>query len=106
MRLPSGLNVALNTASSWPLSGSPIGVPLAASQIRAVLSQDAVTMRWPSELNAALVTAPSCPLSGPPIGLPLAASQIVVVLSGSAFVARAARRGRFWPPSPIARFHA
>ena len=45
MRVPSGLNAALDTASSWPLSGSPIGWPLAASQIRAVLSSDAVTMR-------------------------------------------------------------
>ena len=57
MRLPSGLNAALSTALSWPLSGSPIGLPVAASQSRAVLSSDAVTMRLPSGLNAALYTA-------------------------------------------------
>ena len=99
MRLPSGLNAALDTAvlmaserladrlagrgvpqprrlvigrgddalavgaerraahrSSWPLSGSPIGLPVAASHSRAVLSEDAVTMRLPSGLNAALRT--------------------------------------------------
>ena len=54
MRLPSGLNAALGTISSWPLSGWPIGLPVAASQTRAVLSRDAVTMRLPSGLNAAL----------------------------------------------------
>src|SRR5580693_1809038 len=52
-RLPSGLKAALNTLSSWPLSGSTIGWPVAASHIRAVLSQEAVTMRLPSGLNAA-----------------------------------------------------
>ena len=57
MRLPSGLNAALITASSWPVSGSPIGLPVSASHTRAVLSQDAVTMRLPSGLNAALITA-------------------------------------------------
>ena len=54
MRLPSGLNAALITASVWPESGSPICLPLSASHSRAVLSQDAVTMRLPSGLNAAL----------------------------------------------------
>ena len=88
MRLPSGLNAALYTASSWPLSGSPIGLPLAASQIRAVLSIDAVTMRLPSGLNAALHTASSWPLSGSPIGLPLSASQTRAVLSEDAVTMR------------------
>ena len=48
MRLPSGLNAALATAAVWPVSGSLIGLPLSASHSRAVLSQDAVTMRLPS----------------------------------------------------------
>ena len=38
MRFPSGLNVALDTKSVWPLNGSPIGWPVAASHSRAVLS--------------------------------------------------------------------
>jgi hypothetical protein len=41
MRLPSGLNAALATAFSWPTSGAPIGLPVAASHSRAVLSEDA-----------------------------------------------------------------
>src|ERR1700720_2269222 len=56
MRLRSGLNAALHTACSWPVSGSPIGSPVAASQTRAVASQEAVTIREPSALNAALFT--------------------------------------------------
>ena len=36
--------------------GSPIGLPLAASHTRAVLSQEAVTTRWPSGLNCAELT--------------------------------------------------
>ena len=62
-------------------SGSPIGLPVAASQTRAVLSSDAVTMRLPSGLNAALSHHSSWPLSGSPIGLPVAASQTRAVLS-------------------------
>ncbi len=49
MRAPSRLNAALSTACVWPLSGSPVGFPDAASQICAVLSKDVVTMRFPSE---------------------------------------------------------
>jgi hypothetical protein len=48
MRWPSGLNAALNTRSAWPVSGSPIGLPVAASHSRVVASEDAVTMRLPS----------------------------------------------------------
>ena len=70
------------------MSGSPIGFPVAASQIRAVLSKDAVTMRLPSGLNAALITASSWPLSGSPTGLPLSASQIRAVLSKDAVTMR------------------
>ena len=75
MRLPSGLNAALVTASVWPVSGSPICLPLSASHSRAVLSADAVTMRLPSGLNAALHTPSVWPASGSPIGLPLSASH-------------------------------
>ena len=59
LRLPSGLNAALDTMSLWPLSGPPIGWPVATSQMRAVLSRDAVTMRVPSGLNVALNTQSS-----------------------------------------------
>ena len=44
MRRTSGLNAALSTNSVWPVSGWPIGLPVAASHSLAVLSQDAVTM--------------------------------------------------------------
>ena len=37
-RCPSGLNTTLFTASVWPVSGSPIGWPVSASQSRTVLS--------------------------------------------------------------------
>ena len=56
MRLPSGLNAALHTRSSWPLSGSLIVSLVSMSHRRAVLSKDAVTTRLPSGLNAALFT--------------------------------------------------
>ena len=45
---------ALTPQLPWPVSGAPIGLPVAASHSRAVLSADAVTMRLPSGLNAAL----------------------------------------------------
>ena len=48
---------ARDTLAPWPVSGSPIGLPVSASHSRAVLSPDAVTMRLPSGLNAALHTA-------------------------------------------------
>ena len=54
--LPVGAERRARHWTSWPLSGSPIGSPVAASQTRAVLSLDAVTMRLPSGLNAARVT--------------------------------------------------
>ena len=54
--------------------GSPIGVPVAASHTRAVLSSDAVATRAPSGLNAALLTVPSCCM-GSPIGAPVTASH-------------------------------
>ena len=66
---------------SWPLSGSPIGLPVSASHSRAVLSSDAVTMCLPSGLNAALPKGTSWPLSGSPIGLPVSASHSRAVSS-------------------------
>ena len=70
------------------MSGLPMGLPVAASQTRAVLSKDAVTTRRPSGLNAALLTTSSWPLSGSPIGLPVAASQMRAVRSEVAVTMR------------------
>src|SRR5262245_14043662 len=81
MRLPSGLNAAPSTRSAWPLSVSPVGLPVSASHSRAVLSQDAVRMRLPSGLKLALFTPSVWPLSDPPIGLPVSASHRRAVLS-------------------------
>ena len=50
MRDPSGLKAAENTDSSWPRR-TAISLAVAASQMRAVLSYDAVTMRDPSGLK-------------------------------------------------------
>ncbi len=63
------------------------GLPVAASQTRAVLSSDAVTMRVPSGLNCALLTPRSCPESVAR-GLPVAASQTRAVLSYDAVTMR------------------
>jgi hypothetical protein len=52
-RDPSGLNTALETASSCPRR-TAISLPVAASQIRAVLSEEAAMMRDPLGLNAAV----------------------------------------------------
>jgi hypothetical protein len=82
MRLPSGLNATLETESVWPVSGSPIGLPVSVSHSCAVLS-DAVTMRLLSGLNAALETASVWPVSGSPIGLPVPASYSRAVLSNA-----------------------
>ena len=57
---------------------SPIGWPLAASQMRACC-QDAVTMRVPSGLNSARNSPHG--RGAAPIGLPVAASQMRAVLS-------------------------
>jgi hypothetical protein len=51
MRLPSGLNAALYTASEWPRN-SPIGFPLSAFHSRAVVSKDAVRGHDLVELRA------------------------------------------------------
>ena len=47
MRLPSGLNATLITSSVWPVSGAPIGWPVAASHSRTVLSPLPEAMRVP-----------------------------------------------------------
>ena len=60
MRVPSGLNAALDIWSVWPLSSSR-GVPSCASQTFAVRSQLPVTMRVPSGLKATLSTPPVWP---------------------------------------------
>ena len=52
--MPSGLNATLDTASVWPVSGSPTGWPVAASHSRTVLSPLPEAMRVPSGLNATL----------------------------------------------------
>ena len=87
MRAPSGENAALSTLSSWPLR-TAIALPVFASQIRVVLSSDAVTTRAPSGENAASTTLPSWPIRTA-IGLPVFASQIRVVLSSDAVTTRA-----------------
>ena len=55
IRLPSRLNEALNTLSTWPFIEA-IKRPLREFHSRAVLSCDAVTIRPPSGLNEALNT--------------------------------------------------
>ncbi len=62
-------------------------LPVAASQMRAVLSSDAVTMRDPSGLNAAEFTIASWPRRTA-IALPVAASQMRAVLSSDAVTMR------------------
>ena len=52
MRDPSGLKAAERTSPSWP-PRTATALPVTASQTRAVLSSDAVTMRAPSGLKAA-----------------------------------------------------
>jgi hypothetical protein len=82
MRRPSGENAALRTfplsssegkPSPWPEKTTSC-TPLAASQMRAVRSLEAVTMRRPSGENATLRTLRSWPESTV-IGLNVAASQ-------------------------------
>ena len=54
IRLPSELNVTLDTGSVVVIGG-PIGFPVPASHCRTVLSQLPETIRDPSELNATLL---------------------------------------------------
>jgi hypothetical protein len=61
--------------------------PVLASHTRAVLSEEAVTMRNPSGLNTALRTGPLCSLRILS-GSPLLASQILAVLSSEAVTTR------------------
>jgi hypothetical protein len=59
-REPSGLKAAELTQLSWPRR-TAISLTVAASQMRAVLSNDIVTMRKPSGLKAADNTLSSWP---------------------------------------------
>ena len=59
--LPSGLNATAVTASVR--NGGPMGLPVAASQSRAVLSSLPVTTALPSGLNATALTAPCAPVA-------------------------------------------
>ena len=68
--MPSGLNATPDTASLCPVSGSPRGFPVVASQRITVLSLDAEASVLPSGLNATPFTGPLCPASGSPRGLP------------------------------------
>ncbi len=86
MREPSGLKAAEITPLSWPLRIA-IAFPVAASQTRAVLSEDAVTMRDPSGLKAAETTA-LLVAAEDAIALPVAASQTRAVLSSDAVTMR------------------
>ena len=85
MRRPSGLNAALLTLAWWPVR-TRSSWPLSASQMRAVLSVEAVTMRRPSGLNAALLTLAWWPVDRS--SWPLSASQMRAVLSVEAVTMR------------------
>src|SRR5262249_13596068 len=74
------------TPSSWPRR-TAICLVVAATQMRAVLSSDAVTMRAPSGLKAADRTGPSWPRRTA-ISFAAAASQIRAVLSHDAVTMR------------------
>ena len=52
-----------------------MGLPVAASQRRRVLSLEPETMQRPSGLKATELIMPVCPFRGEPMGLPVAASQ-------------------------------
>ena len=86
MRVPSGLKAAELHRSRVPRR-TAISLPVAASQMRAVLSSDAVTMRVPSGLKAADVTTLSWPRRTA-ISVPVAASQIRAVWSLDAVTMR------------------
>ncbi len=58
-----------------------MGLPVAASQRRRVLSKEPETRRLPSGLKATDCTRSVCPWRGGPMGLPVAASQRRRVLS-------------------------
>src|SRR5258705_379406 len=72
MVFPSGLNATLRTVAVGPVSGGPIGWPVAASHSRTVLSSLPETMRLPSGLNTTLITLPVWPVIGAPTGWPVA----------------------------------
>ncbi|GAA3421959.1 hypothetical protein GCM10018952_70400 [Streptosporangium vulgare] len=77
-----------DTVPVCPVSGVPICLPVATSQIRTVPSNPALARRVPSGLNAPKDTVPVCPVSGVPICLPVATSQIRTVPSNPALARR------------------
>jgi hypothetical protein len=87
MRAPSRVNAAEFTLLSCPRR-TAISLAVAASQMRAVLSSDAVMMCAPSGLNATEFRRLSCPRRTA-ISLAVAASQMRAVLSHDAVTMRA-----------------
>jgi len=85
-RVPSGLNALVTTPRCSSAGAS--GLPVVASQIRAVLSSLTVMTRVPSKLNAALVIVPGCSNCGDN-GRPVIASQTRAVLSSLIVMTRA-----------------
>ena len=63
MRRPSGLKATERTEFVCPCRGEPMGLPVAASQSRRVLSDEPETMRRPSGLKATEMTTLVCPWS-------------------------------------------
>ena len=75
--VPSGSAPAATafTAPSWPVSGSPTGVPSASRHTRTVPSSPPLMMTGVpsgSAPAATALTAPSWPVSGSPTGVPSA----------------------------------
>src|SRR5688500_16065963 len=85
MRLPSRENAAMRTDSRWPESTAS-DLAVSASQMRAVLSSEAVTMRRPSGENAADRTRAGPEMTA--IGLAVSASQIRAVRAPEAVTMR------------------
>src|SRR5271168_5220596 len=73
--LPSGEKATDQTGPEWPLSGSPCGAPVAASQSRIVLSPEPDVTSLPSGEKATDLTESEWPSSGSPCGAPVAVSQ-------------------------------
>ncbi len=82
IRVPSGLNATLYTASVWPVSGWPTGWPVSASHSRTVLSAAAGDdARAVGAERHAVHTMSVWPVSGWPTGWPVSASHSRTVLS-------------------------
>ena len=87
------------TQSVWPVRGSPIGLPVAASHTRTVWSWEPETMMVrPSTCpTATAFTLSVWPVRGSPIGLPVAASHTRTVRSSEPETMMGGR-----PPAPTA----